>query len=51
MIHEQCRNDRDDFVEHRCQNVRGYSEALLAATLAGETDIPTKLCEQKAFAQ
>ena len=51
MIHEQCRNDRDDYAEYRCQNVEGYDEAFGRALTAGELSAATELCDNKKVAE
>jgi hypothetical protein len=51
MVHKQCRNDRDSFIQYRCQNIRGYGKSLTNAINAGETDLDTKLCVDKTFAK
>jgi hypothetical protein len=50
MIHEHCRNDREDHVEYRCGNIQGFRKALTSATLAGERDVSTRLCDDREFA-
>jgi hypothetical protein len=51
MIHEQCRNDRDSYVEYHCENVKGYKDAFYSALVKGEPDAASKLCEDRRFAQ
>jgi hypothetical protein len=52
MVHEQCREDRDKFIEFRCEKLKGYNEAK---ELASKIDFfgmwDNKLCWDKRFAQ
>jgi hypothetical protein len=50
MVHEHCRNHRDDHVEYRCGNIQGFGKALTSAILAGERDVSTRLCGDQEFA-
>jgi hypothetical protein len=51
MIHEQCRNDRDTYLEYRCENIKGYGAAAYNAMMAAEKAVESRLCEDKAFAE
>ena len=53
MLHEQVRNDRDDYVHYECKNNQGYDTALAKAMTDGlaQNDAHTKLCEDRTFAE
>ncbi|CAO2651370.1 Nn.00g039400.m01.CDS01 [Neocucurbitaria sp. VM-36] len=53
LVHEHVRYDRDEYVEYRCENVKGFGAAYLKALLDGfGLETATKeLCENKLFAQ
>ena len=52
MLHEQCRWDRDEYLEYRCQNLVGYEAAIAAAEAEGipRNKAENYLCNNKAFA-
>ncbi|KAI8942026.1 hypothetical protein NX059_000133 [Plenodomus lindquistii] len=53
MVHEQCRGDRYQFVEVRCEKIRCFTHALTSAILDGESPhvAKEKLCKDKATAK
>jgi hypothetical protein len=51
MIHEQCRNGRDGYVEYNCNSIQGYGTALMNVVLASKQDASTHLCVDKDFAE
>ncbi|PSN71997.1 hypothetical protein BS50DRAFT_583601 [Corynespora cassiicola Philippines] len=53
MVHEHCRHDRDDFVQYRCEKVKGFQEALtraVAATKLKYDNVKGQLCNSQKFA-
>jgi hypothetical protein len=50
MIHEQCRNDRDEFLHFECENIQDFGRAMAAAIKTGEVNWKEKLCEEKDYA-
>lgn len=54
MVHEQTRHDRDDYVEYRCDKIKGYKNTQYDALMQDAisyADSAARLCEDKAFAQ
>ena len=53
MVHEQVRNDRDDYVLYECKDVQGYDAALAKAMADGftENEAHNRLCDDRAFAE
>ncbi|KAF2821550.1 hypothetical protein CC86DRAFT_386491 [Ophiobolus disseminans] len=51
MIHEQCRDDRDEYVEYLCKNVAGYDAAFGRAVASDDPEAGEKLCYDKQFAE
>ncbi|KAF1830144.1 hypothetical protein BDW02DRAFT_601942 [Decorospora gaudefroyi] len=52
MVHEQCRFDRDDYIDYRCHNLEGYESTLAAVMARGipRAAAAKALCNNKAFA-
>lgn len=52
MIHEQCRDDRDEHIVYRCEKLVGFDAALQRAMADGveEAVARTKLCDWQSFA-
>ncbi|KAF7568266.1 Astacin domain containing protein [Pyrenophora tritici-repentis] len=52
LLHEHARFDRDDFITYQCTNLKGYSQAVNAATDAGFelAYAILRLCSEKDFA-
>jgi len=53
MVHEQVRNDRDEYVKYECRNVQGYADALskaMATEGISEAETHRRLCEDCDFA-
>ncbi|KAF2864696.1 hypothetical protein BDV95DRAFT_613349 [Massariosphaeria phaeospora] len=50
LAHEHQRSDRDQYIEFRCNKLKGFSDAKKRAEQAAEFDVDYKLCNYQDFA-